>query len=353
MGSRKASDSARRGTSRATTLDMKTSDVLERLTAHKRSQGGLLAYLSAAEPLIGLKIADCGSWLRIRDWYTTGASALVNANFCKAFLLCPSCASRRAGRLSSAYSAKAEYVGECRPELVPVMITLTIRNGDDLAERLEHLKASWSRMVAAARKGKSASSRNGLVEWNKVAGSVRAIEVTKKAKGWHPHIHCFALITDWIDPAALSAEWERFTGDSLIVDVRKCQNGIRSGMNEVLKYVCKISDLTPSEALTVYHTAKGSRFTDAQGCMRGVPEPDIDTDDVDAPECTGPYRDWIWLWLRSAMRYEGSQEYASEGMVLEITKGGDTANVDITEYDSVIHSERPAQAEPPATEAHP
>lgn len=196
----------------------------------------------------------------------------------------------------AAYAAKVEVVHALQPTLIPVMITLTIRNGESLRERIDHLKASWKRMLEATRKGKSTSGRHPEIEWNKVLGSIRAIEVTrnKKTAEWHPHIHVFALITDYISQTHLSSEWEKFTGDSMIVDVRECKNGIVPGLIEVLKYVSKPAELTPELLHHLYLTAKGSRFTDPQGILRGVPEPDIDSDDDEG--LTGPYRDFMLLW---------------------------------------------------------
>lgn len=275
---------------------MNTSDVVNRLTYHRTRQAPLLDYLDRVDGKLSSKLAGCGSWLHIREWEVSGESRLRNANFCKAFLVCPSCAARRAGKMVSAYAAKVEVVHAARPNLIPVMITLTIKNGQDLKERIEHLKAAWRRMLEATRKARHNPEKNGLIEWNKVLGSIRAIEVSRNTKTgeWHPHIHVFALVEDFVDRFHLSAEWERFTGDSMIVDVRKCKNGIVPGLIEVLKYVSKPSELTPQLLHELYLTAKGSRFTDPQGILRGVPEPDIDSDDDEG--LTGPYRDFMLLW---------------------------------------------------------
>lgn len=275
---------------------MNTSDVVNRLTYHRTRQGPLLNYLDRADPKLASQVAGCGSWLHLREWELSGESRLRNANFCKRFLICPSCAARRAGKMVSAYANKIEVVQDMHPDLIPVMITLTILNRADLAEALRHLKDSWSRMMDAKRKGASKSSTNSTIEWNKVLGSIRAIEITrnKKTGEWHPHIHVFALVSEYLSQMHLSAEWERFTGDSMIVDVRRCRNGIVPGLIEVLKYVSKPSELPPDQLHYLYETAKGSRFTDPQGILRGVPEPCIDSDDDDGLH--GPYRDFILLW---------------------------------------------------------
>lgn len=254
----------------------------------------MVRLLLREEPDVGELVRDCGSWLHLREWIQSGETRLRNANFCQKFLLCRSCAARRAGKLVAAYSAKVDAVTASAANLVPAMVTLTVKNGDDLGERLGHLKKSWSAMIAAARKGKSKSSTNARVEWNKVRGSVRAIEVTRKASGWHPHIHVFVLLEDYIDQPTLSAEWQRFTGDSFVVGVTKCKNGIVPGLIETLKYCSKLTELEPADILHVWRVAKGSRFTDPQGCLRGVPEPEIRQDDCEGLE--GVYRDFIASW---------------------------------------------------------
>lgn len=297
---------------------MNASDVLNRLTYHRIRQGPLLDHLDRVDPKLGSQVAGCGSWLHVREWELSGESRLRNANFCKRFLICPCCAARRASKLVTAYANKIEVVQDMTPGLIPVMITLTIRNGADLAERLRHLKDSWSRMMAAKRKGASQSGRHETIEWNKVHGSIRAIEVTwnKKAKEWHPHIHVFALVSEYLSQTHLSSEWERFTGDSMIVDVRKCRNGIVPGLIEVLKYVSKPSELSPELLYELFETAKGSRFTDPQGCLRGVPEPCIDSDDDEGLH--GPFRDFIALW--------NGQGYSLQSVShrLDILKPGDS-----------------------------
>ena len=42
-----------------------------------------------------------------------------------------------------------------------------------------------------------------------------------KTGEWHPHIHMFALIEDWIDQEEFAEYWYNLTGDSIIVDIRR------------------------------------------------------------------------------------------------------------------------------------
>ncbi len=296
---------------------MNTSDVLNRLTYHKVRQGPLLDYLEKVDSKLASRIAGCGTWLHFREFLLSGETRVRNANLCKCFLGCPACAANRCGKLVSPYALKVEAAMDMMPGLMPVMITTTIKNGPDLPERLGHVRASWSRMMAAKRKGASKSGRHETIEWNKVVGSIRSIEV-KLGKGsglWHPHMHTFALVSEKINKFHLSAEWERFTGDSMIVDVTECKNGIVSGLIETLKYVSKPSELKPPDLHHLLQSAKGMRFADAQGCLRGVPEPCLETDDDDGLH--GPWRDFIALWRGYGYSIE------SVGQRLEILRPGD------------------------------
>ena len=283
---------------------MNASDTLNKITKHRRSQEDFARFLIEKDNLLGWKVKDCGSWLHIREWLNHGTSALINANFCKKHILCPVCSMRRAIKLVARYTPKAEDVAKLYPILIPVMITVTVKSGPDLIERTEHLCESWKRMTAAARKakaGKTGHQSNAPVEWNKVIGSLRAFEVKNGDHGWHPHAHVFALISDYIDREALSAEWLRFTGDSCIVDVRKVKGGMISGMCEVIKYTLKHGDLTNEDRLTAHRALSGKRLVDPQGLLRGVLEGDIDHDDL--PDWDGPTRDLICSWMIGAKRY--------------------------------------------------
>jgi len=289
---------------------MKTaSELLNRITKAKRSQVPLLAYIHEQDSLLGCKVGWCGSWLYFREWAASAQTRLLNANFCKKHTLCQACAVRRAGKLVEAYSPKVEAVMKERPELIPVMITLTIKNGPNLAERLEHLKASKSELFEQARKGRSTSGRHASIEWCKVAGSLCATEVTMSKDGqWHPHCHVFALLTDYVSQEKLSEEWHKITGDSFVVGVTKCKNGFRDGLMEVVKYSCKFSSMTVEQTWHFHKCSKGNRLFQPLGCLRGVDEPDIDSDDIS--DMSGDFRDFIARYLRNEEKY--SIEYVDD-----------------------------------------
>lgn len=272
-------------------------DLLNKITSIRRRQVQTVAYVLEQNELLGRKMQWCGTWLHLREWLDHGGETrLINANFCKKHVLCRLCAARRSVRLVEAYSVKVATVTASRQDLIPAMVTFTVKNGPDLAERIKHAKTTWSKMLAAKRKGASVSGRHDLVQWNHVEGSVRALEVKQGAGGWHPHLHVYCLLNSYIDQGKLSDEWHQWSGDSMIVDVRKCYGTPLAALFEVIKYAVKFDDDMADETLWhVHQVLAGYRSVDPQGCLRGVPEPDIDADSHEG--LSGPTIDYIACWL--------------------------------------------------------
>ena len=54
-------------------------------------------------------------------------------------------------------------------------------------------------------------------------GAIYSYENTfnEKTVEWHPHIHMFALVDQWIDQQKFSEYWHSITGDSMVLDVRR------------------------------------------------------------------------------------------------------------------------------------
>ncbi|WP_161768761.1 protein rep, partial [Picosynechococcus sp. NKBG042902] len=99
-----------------------------------------------------LRIQNCGNFLIFRNYYTVNQIKLTSASFCKSHLLCPLCAIRRASKFLQAYLERLEIIQESHPHLQPYLVTLTIKNGDDLAERFEHLHCSIRNYLKRRRK---------------------------------------------------------------------------------------------------------------------------------------------------------------------------------------------------------
>lgn len=220
----------------------------------------------------------CGEFLTFHDYFTVNKLRLVKANFCNKHLLCAFCAIRRGAKHLRAYLERFEVIRKNNPGLKLELITLTVKNGDDLQERFHHL----SNGLRVFRKRASNFKRGkGCSVWGEVLGSVGAYEVTNKGRGWHPHLHIIALSKNGVDKGRLRDEWKEITGDSFEVDVRPLdENGDPSkDFIEVFKYSVAFSDLTFEQNLIAHDVFKGRNLLFSQGLFRGVPMPEKLTDD--------------------------------------------------------------------------
>jgi len=243
-----------------------------------------------------MKLADCGSTLLFHHYFTKGLLKLVKAYFCKSHLLCPLCAIRRGGkqlrRFLGHYESLRIAAAGGGVNLNPQLITLTTKNGEDLAERVQHLQdglAILGRRTRDAKRGKGQRS-----EWGKVLGVVGSIEVTNQGRGWHVHTHLFVLASSPIDSNRLSEEWSRITSDSFIIDVSEIpqDQDPLSAFCEVLKYAMKFSDLSLADNYYASKVLKRKRLFFATGLFFGIPEPDKLVDDplLDLPYLELLYR---------------------------------------------------------------
>lgn len=235
---------------------------------------------------VSKNLSGCCNYLVFHNYYTIDQTRLVKAVTCKQHLVCPFCAARRAAKNMTAYSEKIEQVTSENKTLKPVMITMTVKNGHDLEERFDHLKASMSRLIE--RRRDYLKKGRGQTEFRKIDGAMYSVEFTHNPEsGWHPHVHMIALVHDWIDREALSREWENVTGDSKIIDVRLIKNkkinseksDLISGLAEVLKYALKFSDLDNSKVWEAYKSLKTKRLMATFGSLWGVKVPEKLTDD--------------------------------------------------------------------------
>lgn len=220
------------------------------------------------------KLEGCANYLLFRHYFTVDKVRLHAASFCKKHLLCPMCAIRRGSKMLAAYLERFEAVRADASHLRPYLVTLTVKNGPDLGERLRHLRSAMRRMFQSRtdhKKGKR------FVEFARSMGGFHSIEVTNKGQGWHPHVHMIWLCGSEPDQKALSAEWLGWTGDSFIVDVRPLHDPVE-GFLEVCKYALKFSDLSPADNWHAYEVMSGQRLIDSHGVFRGVEIPDSLTD---------------------------------------------------------------------------
>lgn len=245
------------------------------------------------------KLQSCANYLVFRHYFTVDKVRLHAASFCKKHLLCPMCAIRRGSKMLSAYLERYQAVMLDHPNLHPYLVTLTVKNGDDLAERLRHLRGAMRSMTQARR---DYLKRGGhFPQFAHSEGGFHSIEVTNKGQGWHPHVHMIWLCASKPDQKALSREWRDWTGDSYICDVRPLHDPVE-GFLEVCKYALKFSDLSLADNWHAYEVMSGQRLIDSHGVMRGVEIPDSLTDE--------PLDDLPFIEL--FYRYMGSAGYSFE-----------------------------------------
>lgn len=244
---------------------------------------------------LGDRVASCGDYLVFRHYFTVDKVRLHGASLCMKHLLCPLCAIRRGSKALKAYLDRWEVIQAQKPALRAFLVTLTVKDGDDLAERFRHLHASQRELWKQKQRGRGSVLAG-------VEGAVWSYEVKRGAGSglWHPHLHMIALAECSPDAAELSAEWKRITGDSHVVDVRPIsQVDPVSGFIEVFKYAVKFSDQEPIDTLKCYMTLKGKRLIGSAGCFRGVEVPEDLTDDVSDLDGL-PFVTLFYRYLRAA-----------------------------------------------------
>jgi plasmid rolling circle replication initiator protein Rep len=233
---------------------------------------------------VSSELSGCANFLVFHNYYTIEELRLSKVITCKKHLLCPFCAARRASKQVEKNGDRIKKVLEENKNLIPVMITLTVKNGEDLEERFTHLRDSFKKLQE---KRRDANRGKTETEFSKVTGSMFSYEVTNKGNGWHPHIHMIALLDDYIDQGKLSKEWEAITKDSKIVDIRKITSksgdnlDISDALIEVFKYALKFSDLDLEHTWEAYRTLKGKRLLGSFGTLYGtISEPENLLDDL-------------------------------------------------------------------------
>lgn len=266
--------------------------------------------VKAHRPDLSKRLYDCGSYLRFRHYLDHQQTRLIESRSCDISLLCPLCAIRRGARLLKRYLERCAYLA---PAHDFYLVTLTVKNGPDLAERYAHLLKGWKRLNERAKKGYGAFAD--------ASGAFGSIEFTKSDKGWHPHMHMLWAMPKgtpplrWGQDSQLGMDWFAATGDSYIVHAERVapaaggapERGIPpkgadplvAALCEVLKYALKFSSLSLDDNLDAYWTLKGKRLTRAYGCFFGLEVPGELLDDA---ELDGPYLEWLF-------RYAGSSGY--------------------------------------------
>lgn len=233
-------------------------DVAQYIEQAQPGQTGLIARMKA-----------CGDYLMFRHYFTVDEVRLHGASFCMKHLLCPLCAIRRGSKALKAYLDRWEVIRAEKPALRPFLVTLTVKDGPDLAERFKHLHKAQRELWMTKHRG-----RGSVLDG--VQGAVWSYEV-KRGSGsgqWHPHLHMIALAETEPSQERLRREWSEITGDSFMCDVRPIEGDQAEGFMEVFKYAVKFSDQPPADTWHAFTVLRAKRLLGSAGCFRGVDVPE-------------------------------------------------------------------------------
>lgn len=187
----------------------------------------------------------CATWLQY-GVSQDGSKQLSAANFCQ-LRLCPLCSVRRARRNAYRLSRVLDTV-EASDGVRYVFLTLTIRNcsGEALGDTLQQLTKGWDRLL------RQRPVRRAVKGW------FRALEITRRGKGYHPHIHAILAVEPsyfsrssglYITQADWVSRWKQVLRvdyrPSVYIRVTRDKGGStvgRAASLEAAKYTVKDSD---------------------------------------------------------------------------------------------------------------
>lgn len=300
-------------------------DKLNRYGKAKRHQRSVLQFILKENPELVKEselLKECSNRLIFRNWYTVNKYRLIGGCTCKKHLLCAMCALRRSAKTVKEVEKKVKIVLSENPNLVPVLITMTIKNGDDLNERYNHFTSAKKKLLQKRRNALKAKTRikNKTVTQH-IHGSFGSYEFKKgsNSESWHPHTHEIALVDETLEftkhkvkskdgerviysakhfQESLSKEWHDLTGDSYIVDVRKIENNdendLIKAICEASKYALKLNDIDLEDQIEAYKVLSGRRLTFSYGSLFGIKIPEDLNDDIEEELKLLPYIDIIY-----------------------------------------------------------
>lgn len=276
--------------------------------------------LRQGEENAALKLGRCGEFLRFRHFEMSRQTRLRSGNFCQQPKLCVPCANARAIKTGITYRDKAIELIQ-RHDLVPMMVTVTQKAGDDFGECFGRLRDSLQKLrqrIKDHHKGRTAS------EWAKFEAIVWHVEV-KRGSGsgqWHVHAHSLALrpIDQLLDFDKLHQEWTALSGNrgrpnvkllrsayQLLEtrDIDACRDRLRIDLLEVFKYSLKFGDdCTPPDVVEVWRRSRRKRFLMPWGKFNGLKVPDDWDDRTDE---LGVWHDYVYRWLWAGAQYKQTE----------------------------------------------
>lgn len=158
------------------------------------------------------RVQDVTQGVAVRYHPEQKAGSLGNLQTCASVWACPVCSAKITERRRVEVRQAVDVARARGLRVVLVTRTVSHKAFESMREVLELLKGALKRL----NNGKRAQKRR--VRWG-IVGTIRSLEVTHGANGWHPHYHELLIVEPGYDLAALranySAEWSaavRFVG---------------------------------------------------------------------------------------------------------------------------------------------
>lgn len=194
----------------------------------------------------GNRIAECGRRLIYSFDPIQGSDRykrqLVEARLCRV-RTCPICAWRRAERLSAQVGRVVQTL--CAPGgLIPLMLTLTVRNCDvaELPDTLAKMLHAWSLMRKRKMFGQLVEQWTRSLEITRGRGHIRGDS--------HPHMHCILMATPDNAAMLLGVDWPGLWAEVMGLDyspqchIMPLDTASGARICEALKYTVKPHNLT-------------------------------------------------------------------------------------------------------------
>jgi len=303
------------------------------------------------------RLESCGNFLNYLHFFEKDIWRLKSGFTCQLHFLCGCCARRRSVRFSYRYAEKALRLKKENPNLKFYFVTLTMKNGEDLAVLTDRLSDAKKKMLVHRRQALAASTtaRGKILDtiFQFMEGGVGTYEFKRgKNSGlWHPHIHMlvcserefdltpveepeyginpetgkFGIIGSKIVYKALelqhgvSKEWVELTGDSFITDARWVddtdEDELYRVLFEVFGYTLKMNDLSPEDQLYAYDVlsqkGRSRRLIFSFGNFRGVSHAEPESDEIEDDLKGEKYFDIWYKHRRDIHDYEVDLELSN------------------------------------------
>ena len=218
-------------------IKYKTDDILLKACVDKDFEEAYKIFFNAYK-----RIKSCNKTVGVYVKKGSSDVKLATDMYCNS-RWCPICAERRKEAIRKKYSIMIETVKN------PYLLTLTLKNTDDLNDNILKRLTGAIKKLWEYRKDKYKGSRSFF---KNIKGFIRSVEIKPKKNGeynLHAHLVC-ECDESWTNENSLfeinqqiSKEWLEETGDSKIVDFRKIDiNKYDSNFTQAIKYIVKPQD---------------------------------------------------------------------------------------------------------------